>query len=73
MHARDTAAGNARRMLWPYLYVLPALAALGFAFGYPLVQVVRESFYAGSFDSRSGSASTTTAACSTTPSSVSRW
>jgi ABC-type sugar transport system permease subunit len=31
--------------------VLPAVAALVFTFGYPLVQVVRESFYAGSFDS----------------------
>jgi ABC-type sugar transport system permease subunit len=40
-----------RRALWPYLYVLPAVLALGFTFGYPLVQVVRESFYAGSFDS----------------------
>ena len=40
-----------RRMLWPYLYVLPAVAAMAFAFGYPLVQVVRDSFYAGYFDS----------------------
>jgi ABC-type sugar transport system permease subunit len=40
-----------RRAIWPYLYVLPAIAILGFTFGYPLVQVVRESFYAGSFDS----------------------
>ncbi|HEY1480312.1 MAG TPA: sugar ABC transporter permease [Gaiellales bacterium] len=40
-----------RRALWPYLYILPAIVAMGFAFGYPLVQVVRESFYAGSFDS----------------------
>ena len=39
-----------RRVLWPYFYVLPALGAIGFAFGYPLVQVVRDSFYAGSFD-----------------------
>ena len=38
-------------MLWPYLYVLPALAAIAFAFGFPLVQVVRDSFYAGNFDS----------------------
>ena len=30
-----------RRALWPYLYVLPAVVAIGFAFGYPLVQVVR--------------------------------
>jgi ABC-type sugar transport system permease subunit len=40
-----------RRELWPYLYVLPALGAMVFAFGFPLVQVVRESFYAGSFSS----------------------
>ena len=40
-----------RRTLWPYLYVLPALAALVFTFGFPLVQVVHNSFYAGSFDS----------------------
>ena len=38
-------------MLWPYLYVLPALCAMGFAFAFPLVQVVRDSFYAGSFAS----------------------
>src|SRR6476469_3372260 len=50
MRARDTRRRKRRRVLWPYLYVLPALAAMGFAFGYPLVQVVRESFYAGSFD-----------------------
>ena len=40
-----------RRALWPYLYALPAVAAMAFAFGYPLVQVVRDSFYAGNFDS----------------------
>src|ERR1700730_9892630 len=40
-----------RRALWPYLYALPAVGAMGFAFGYPLVQVVRDSFYAGSFSS----------------------
>src|SRR5439155_1140926 len=39
-----------RRALWPYLYALPAVAAMAFAFGYPLVQVVRDSFYAGNFD-----------------------
>ncbi len=40
-----------RRVLWPYLYALPAVAAMAFAFGYPLVQVVRDSFYAGNFTS----------------------
>ena len=36
-------------MLWPYLYALPAVGAMVFAFGFPLVQVVRDSFYAGNF------------------------
>jgi ABC-type sugar transport system permease subunit len=40
-----------RRVLWPYLYILPAVAAMAFAFGYPLVQVIRDSFYAGNFAS----------------------
>src|SRR5207244_9832914 len=39
-----------RRVLWPYLYALPAVVAMAFAFGFPLVQVVRDSFYAGNFD-----------------------
>src|SRR5476649_2461682 len=39
-----------RRALWPYLYALPAVVAMAFAFGFPLVQVVRDSFYAGNFD-----------------------
>jgi ABC-type sugar transport system permease subunit len=39
-----------RRALWPYLYALPAVAATAFAFGFPLVQVVKDSFYAGNFD-----------------------
>jgi ABC-type sugar transport system permease subunit len=38
-----------RRVVWPYLYMLPAVGAMAFAFGYPLVQVVRDSFYAGDF------------------------
>jgi ABC-type sugar transport system permease subunit len=38
-----------RRTLWPYLYALPAVGAMAFAFGFPLVQVVRDSFYAGDF------------------------
>jgi len=36
-----------RRVLWPYLYALPAVGAMAFAFVFPLIQVVRESFYAG--------------------------
>src|SRR5947208_6552289 len=39
-----------RRALWPYLYALRAVGAMAFAFGFPLVQVVRDSFYAGNFD-----------------------
>lgn len=35
--------------MWPYLFVLPAVAALGFGFLYPLVSVVRNSLYAGTF------------------------
>jgi ABC-type sugar transport system permease subunit len=48
---KSTRRRKRRRVLWPYLYVLPALAAMAFAFGFPLVQVVRDSFYAGNFSS----------------------
>lgn len=34
---------------WPYLFALPAVVAIGFGFVYPLVSVVRNSFYAGTF------------------------
>jgi ABC-type sugar transport system permease subunit len=37
-----------RRPVWPYLFALPRVAAIGLVFGYPLVTVVRDSFYAGS-------------------------
>ena len=36
--------------MWPYLFIAPALGAIGLVFVYPLVQVVRDSFYAGSTD-----------------------
>jgi ABC-type sugar transport system permease subunit len=36
------------RRLWPYGFVLPAVLALGAAFLYPLVAVIRFSFYSGS-------------------------
>jgi len=36
--------------VWPYLFIAPALGAIGLVFVYPLVQVVRDSFYAGSTD-----------------------
>ncbi len=39
-------AGSQRR--WPYLFVLPAVGAITAAFIYPLVEVVRFSFYSGS-------------------------
>jgi ABC-type sugar transport system permease subunit len=35
------------RPLWPYLFIAPACAALVFGFIYPLISVVRNSFYAG--------------------------
>ncbi|HVQ91334.1 MAG TPA: sugar ABC transporter permease [Mycobacteriales bacterium] len=37
-----------RRAWWPYLFVLPAVAALGFGFVLPLLTVLRNSLYAGS-------------------------
>ncbi|MHB2029404.1 MAG: carbohydrate ABC transporter permease [Acidimicrobiales bacterium] len=33
--------------MWPYLFALPALVVLGLVFVYPLVAVVRDSFYSG--------------------------
>jgi ABC-type sugar transport system permease subunit len=39
-----------RRQVWPYLFVAPAVGAIGLVFVYPLVEVVRYSFYAGSTD-----------------------
>jgi ABC-type sugar transport system permease subunit len=39
-----------RRALWPYAFVAPAVGAIGLVFVYPLVEVVRYSFYAGSTD-----------------------
>ena len=52
--ANATAGGvrrrrSSRRAVWPYLFVLPAIVALGFGFVFPLVSVVRNSFYAGTF------------------------
>src|SRR6187402_1651837 len=35
------------RRLWAYAFVLPALLALLAAFGYPLIEVIRFSFYSG--------------------------
>jgi ABC-type sugar transport system permease subunit len=35
------------RRLWAYVFVLPAVLALAAAFGYPLVEVIRFSFYSG--------------------------
>lgn len=46
-HVRRPAARR-RRAWWPYLFVAPAVVALGFGFAVPLVTVVRNSFYAGS-------------------------
>ena len=33
--------------MWPYAFVLPAVLAIGFGFLYPLISVIRNSFYAG--------------------------
>jgi ABC-type sugar transport system permease subunit len=41
---------RSRRPLWPYAFTLPAVAAIALVFVYPLVQVVRYSFFAGSTD-----------------------
>ncbi len=49
MTSESTRRRRRRRVLWPYLYALPAAAAMAFVIGYPLVQVVRYSFYAGNF------------------------
>jgi ABC-type sugar transport system permease subunit len=46
--AHLTGAGRSPQR-WPYLFVLPALLALAFGFGMPLVSVIRNSLYAGSF------------------------
>ena len=35
--------------MWPYVFVAPAAVALGFGFVFPLVSVVRNSLYAGTF------------------------
>jgi ABC-type sugar transport system permease subunit len=40
--------GRRLRRGWPYLFALPAVAALCGAFGYPLVEVVKYSLYSGS-------------------------
>ena len=37
-----------RRNLWPYGFVAPAALLTGLVFLYPIVQVIRYSFYAGS-------------------------
>lgn len=42
-------ANRRRRPAWPYLFVAPAVIAIGFGFVFPLVTVVRNSFFAGTF------------------------
>jgi ABC-type sugar transport system permease subunit len=37
-----------RRNLWPYGFIAPAVLLIGLVFLYPIVQVIRYSFYAGS-------------------------
>lgn len=50
-HAADRGAPGRplRHPRWPYLFALPAVAAMTFAFLFPLVSVIRNSFYAGTF------------------------
>jgi ABC-type sugar transport system permease subunit len=43
----------ARAKGWPYLFLLPAVVAIAGIFVYPLIEVVRYSFYAGSVGSLS--------------------
>jgi hypothetical protein len=45
---RRVGGRRARRVLWPYQFIAPAIALTGLVFVYPIVQVVRYSFYAGS-------------------------
>ena len=47
--ARRRSAVGGRSRIWPYLYALPAVGALGFGFVFPLVSVIRNSLYAGTF------------------------
>jgi ABC-type sugar transport system permease subunit len=37
-----------RRQAWAYGFIMPAACAIGFAFGYPLIRVIRFSFQSGS-------------------------
>lgn len=48
--AEDRRRRRPRRLLWPYLFVAPAVAAIALVFIYPMVQVIRYSFFAGSTD-----------------------
>ncbi len=49
LRARSRRRGHAssKHRWWPYLFALPALVTLGLVFVYPLVAVVRDSFYSG--------------------------
>jgi ABC-type sugar transport system permease subunit len=51
--AADPKPGPAARQhgggRWPYLFILPAVGAMGFGFIFPLVSVIRNSLYAGTF------------------------
>jgi len=49
---RVASAGQKRRQrrpLWPYAFSAPAAVALGFGFVFPLISVIRNSFFAGTF------------------------
>ena len=46
---RGISTHKPRRATWPYVFVLPAVLAIGFGFIFPLITVVRNSFYSGTF------------------------
>jgi ABC-type sugar transport system permease subunit len=48
VNARKPAFRGRRPELWPYVFILPMVAIVGLVFLYPLVTVVRDSFYGGS-------------------------
>ena len=48
VNAKKPALRGRRPELWPYVFILPMVAIVGLVFLYPLVTVVRDSFYGGS-------------------------
>ena len=48
VNAKKLAFRGRRPELWPYVFIMPMVAIVGLVFLYPLVTVVRDSFYGGS-------------------------